>query len=154
MKYLILIISSLIVLPLVAQGHCGSCSAYASPAPQKVAPAKEVIALGAARQAQWISSDYYLVYEWNKKPKIGTHILKVKIFDRGKKQVNNLTLTADAFMPSMKGAHDTGDKAMKLNKKNEFAIPVYFMMLGDWEILLKIKQGNKEIAQAAVRLKI
>jgi len=143
----------LIVLPLFSQ-HCGSCAAgkKASLAPASVT--KEVTVLGAPKKAHWISKDHYVVYEWSKKPKIGTFILSVKVFDKAKKQITNMDITADAYMPSMKGSHDTGDKALKLNKKNDYAIPVYFMMLGDWEILLKFNLEGKHIASAAIRLDI
>ena len=78
----------------------------------------------------------------------------VNVYNKNKKQVNDLIVTADAYMPSMKGSHDTGDKKMQLNKKNQYAIPVYFMMLGDWEIELKFNKANKQIGNAFVKLDI
>ena len=153
MKRILLITTiALMFLPLFSQ-PCGSCTKGQATKPAYTAPtARQIIV--APRRAHWISNDYYITYEWNKKPKIGHFILLVRAFDKDKKPVTNLDFTADAYMPSMKGAHDTGDVKMQLNKKNQYAVPVHFMMLGDWEIHLKVTLNGKQVGSAFIKLDI
>ncbi len=152
-KIILLTAIAWIALTLAAQ-HCGSCTSrtQAQTTNNSVQNPKSIIP--GPKKAHWIDREHYVTYEWNKRPKIGTYILLVNVFDKDKKRVDNLILTADAYMPSMKGSHDTGDKAMKLNKKGQYVIPVYFMMLGDWEIELKFSKGNNRFANAYVKLDI
>ena len=78
----------------------------------------------------------------------------IRAFDKNRRPVTNLRLSANAYMPSMRGAHDTGDKPMQLNRSNRYAIPVNFMMLGDWEIEIKVNSGNSPLGKAYIRLNI
>ncbi len=150
---LTLIISSF--LPLMAQ-HCGSCPSGTTTTmtANKGTNSSAGKVISAPKRNHKIDNNYYITYEWNKSPKIGNYILLVNVFDNNKKRVTDLDLTADAYMPSMKGSHDTGDKPLRLNKKSQYAIPVHFMMLGDWEIELKLSKGEKKIGNAFVRLDI
>jgi len=143
----------MVLVPFTAQTHCGSCPTGQSATVSEKTEAPLMV-IASPKKAQWISKEYYVEYDWNKKPKIGSHILSVKVFDKSKKQVTDLDITADAYMPSMKGSHDTGDKALKQNKKGDYMIPVNFMMLGDWEILLKFSKANKLLSKAAINLEI
>ena len=52
----------------------------------------------------------YLIYGFDKKPKLGTVIMKVEIFTAEGKKDTSLEVKADAGMPSMRGAHETGDQ--------------------------------------------
>lgn len=152
-KLIILTVVAWFGFSLAAQ-HCGSCPSGMEAKTTNISVQNPKAIIPAPKKAHWIDKEHYITYEWNKSPKIGTYILLVNVFDKNKKRVDNLSLTADAYMPSMKGSHDTGDKAMRLNKKSQYAIPVYFMMLGDWEIELKFNKGNKQIANAFVKLDI
>lgn len=105
-----------------------------------------------ANRAHWLNDDYYITYQWDKRPRIGHHVLIVKLYNKDKQQVQELSITADAYMPSMKGAHDTGDVAMRLNNRGDYLVPVHFMMLGDWEIELKFSRDDKELTRAYVQL--
>ena len=88
-------------------------------------------------------NDYYLIYGFDKRPKLGTVIIKVEIFDNAGKKDTSLQVKADAGMPSMRGAHDTGDQAFTLSKKGDYLLPINIVMPGDWEIKLTvIKNGN------------
>lgn len=84
----------------------------------------------------WIGEVYYFLYEFDKTPKMGTAILKVQLFDKDGKQVTDLDITGQSGMPSMRGAHDSGEVAFKLNKKGDYLLPVNVVMPGDWEVLL------------------
>ncbi len=146
------IIALILVLPLMGQ-HCGSCQVAensSSPAKTSAAPQKQLT----ANKAVWISNDYYVKYSWQKKPKIGTDLLFVEVYGKDKKKVKDLSITADAYMPSMRGAHDTGDKPMKLNKNMKYVIDVNFMMAGEWGIDLKFAKNGKVFATALVKAKI
>ena len=84
----------------------------------------------------WIGEVYYFLYEFDKTPKMGTAILKIRLFDKDGKQVTDLEIIGQSDMPSMRGAHDSGEVAFKLNKKGDYLLPVNVVMPGDWEVLL------------------
>jgi len=92
-----------------------------------------------------IGNGGYLIYGFDKKPKMGTVIMKVEVFSLDGKQDTSLELLGDSGMPSMRGAHETGDQPFKLSKKGEYLLPVNIVMPGDWEIRLTIKKGGKVI---------
>ena len=86
---------------------------------------------------------YYLIYGFDKRPKLGNVIMKVEIFDNAGKRDTSLQVKADAGMPSMRGAHDTGNQIFALSKKGVYLLPISIVMPGGWEIKLTvIKNGN------------
>jgi hypothetical protein len=90
-----------------------------------------------------IGGDYYLIYGFDKKPKLGTVIMKVEIFTKAGKKDTSFEVKADAGMPSMKGAHETGDRPFTLSKKGDYLLPVNIVMPGNWEIRLTVlKKGE------------
>lgn len=90
-----------------------------------------------------IGNDHYFIYGFDKKPKLGTVIMKVEIFTKEGKKDTSFEAKADAGMPSMKGAHDTGDQPFKLSKKGDYLLPINIVMPGDWEIrLILLKEGK------------
>lgn len=92
-----------------------------------------------------IGSDYYFVYVFDKKPKLGTLIMKVDIYTKDGKRETSLQVKADAGMPSMKGAHETGDRSFTLSKKGSYLLPINIVMPGDWEVRLTILKAGKII---------
>jgi hypothetical protein len=86
---------------------------------------------------------YYLIYGFDKKPKMGMVILKVEIFTKEGKKETSFEVKADAGMPSMRGAHDTGEKPFKLSNKGDYLLPVNIIMPGDWDIRLTISKDGK-----------
>ena len=50
-----------------------------------------------------IGNDSYIIYGFDKKPKLGTVIMKVEVFTKDGKKDTSLDVTADAGMPSMRG---------------------------------------------------
>ena len=91
----------------------------------------------------WIHSDYYIIYGFDKKPKLGTIIMKVEVYTRAGKRDTSLEIMADSGMPSMKGAHETGDQPFRLSKKGDYLLPVNIVMPGDWEIRLTFLKDGK-----------
>ncbi|MGD1010859.1 MAG: FixH family protein [Candidatus Aminicenantales bacterium] len=100
------------------------------------AQAPEFKDLPKAGKKCWIGEVYYFIYEFDRTPKIGTAILKIRLFDKDGKQVTDLDITGQSDMPSMRGAHDSGEVAFKLNKKGDYLLPVNIVMPGDWEVRL------------------
>ena len=92
-----------------------------------------------------IGNDRYFIYGFDKKPKLGTIIMKVQIYTAGGKKDISLEVRADSGMPSMKGAHETGDRTFTLSKKGDYLLPVNIVMPGDWEIRLTIIKEGKVI---------
>jgi len=144
---LVLLIISILPLPLYAQGHKG----------QKAISKKDMASASETEQAKAyspmpdpgkkvpIGSGYYLIYGFDKKPKLGTLIMKVEIFtDEGNKDTS-FEVKADAGMPSMKGAHETGDRACKLSRRGDYVLPISIVMPGDWEIRLTILKDKNVI---------
>jgi hypothetical protein len=92
-----------------------------------------------------IGKDYYFIYGFDKKPKLGTVIMKVQIYTAGGKKDTSLEVKADVGMPSMRGAHETGDRSFKLSRNGDYLLPIDIVMPGDWEIRLTIIKEGKVI---------
>jgi len=146
---LLLLIISLLGLPPCAQSqhkpHSGSTvSEQALVYPSMPGPGKKVP----------IGTDYYLIYGFDKKPKLGTLIMKVEIFTKEGKKDTSMEVKADAGMPSMKGAHETGDRPFKLSKKGDYLLPIDIVMPGDWEIRVTFFKDGKVILRGSYQFNI
>jgi hypothetical protein len=116
---------------VAAASGAGSAQVYPSmPGPGKKVP---------------LGNEYYLIYGFDKKPKLGTVIIKVEVFTAQGKKDTSLDVMADAGMPSMKGAHDSGDRPFKLSNKGDYLLPISIVMPGDWEIRLTVQKEGKVI---------
>lgn len=140
---LLLAASSLLFLVLDAEGQQA----------QKTKPSRESPAASSAEPAYptmpgpgkkiFIGDDHYFIYSFDKTPKMGIVIIKVELYGRDGKRDTSLEAKADAGMPSMKGAHETGDRPFKISKKGDYLLPIDIVMPGDWEIRLSfVKQGK------------
>jgi nitrogen fixation protein FixH len=101
-----------------------------------------------------IGSDYYLIYGFDKKPKLGTVIMKVEIFTKEGKKDTSIEVKADSGMPSMKGAHETGDRSFKLSKKGDYLLPIDIVMPGDWEVRVTLLKGGKVIFRGSYQFDV
>jgi hypothetical protein len=90
----------------------------------------------------WIGEVNYFTWEFDKTPKMGTAILVVKIYDKDGKRVSDLAITGRSDMPSMRGAHDSGEVAFKTNKAGDYLLPVNIVMPGDWEVRLTFSRNG------------
>jgi hypothetical protein len=90
----------------------------------------------------WIGEVNYFTWEFDKTPKMGTSILIVKLYDKDGKQVSDLAITGSSDMPSMRGAHDSGEVAFKTNKAGNYLLPVNVVMPGDWEVRLTFSRNG------------
>jgi hypothetical protein len=100
-----------------------------------------------------IGNDNYLIYGFDKKPKMGTVIMKVQAYDSRGEKDTSLAITADSGMPSMAGMH-SGHHIFQLSKKGEYLAPVDITMPGDWEIKLTIMKDGKVIFRGSYRFDV
>ncbi len=140
---LIIIALTLTCLPLQAGSHEGHQMAAREGVTGGPAPALATMP-GPGKKVP-IGNGAYLIYGFDKKPKLGTIIMKVEVYTPDGKRDTSREVLADSGMPSMRGAHETGDQPFKLSRKGEYLLPVNIVMPGDWEIRLTIKKDGKVI---------
>jgi hypothetical protein len=93
-------------------------------------------------------------YEFDKTPKMGMVIVKIKLFDKGGTRTTELGIVGRADMPAMRGAHDSGDVAFKLNRKGDYLLPVNIVMPGEWEIRLVFMRGDEVVFRGALKFDV
>jgi len=101
-----------------------------------------------------LNDDYYFKYEFNEKPKMGMSILKIQVFDKKNNQVVPFKITGRSDMLSMRGAHDSGDVEFKLNRKNDYLLPVNVVMPGDWEIRVIVLLNDQAVFHGSIRFDV
>ena len=153
---LTLVIISLLCLPFVAESqqsnkskHSVDVAAASGAASTQVYPSMP----GPGKKVP-VGNEYYLIYGFDKKPKLGTVIMKVEIFTKEGKKDTSVEVKADADMPSMKGAHGTGDQPFKLSKKGDYLLPINIVMPGDWEIRLTVSKEGKVIFRGSYQFDV
>jgi hypothetical protein len=131
-----ILLSLIFAVPLIQQSaHAGTEGAAVYPVMSE--PGKKV----------QIGNGYYLVYVFDKQPKLGTIIMKVEIFTKEGKKDTSFEVKADTDMPSMRGAHATGNRPFVLSKKGDYLLPINIVMPGDWEIKLTVIKDGKVVAR-------
>lgn len=90
----------------------------------------------------WIGEVNYFTWEFDRTPKMGTAILVIKLYDKDGTRVTDLAITGRSDMPSMRGAHDSGEVAFKTNKAGDYLLPVNIVMPGDWEVRLTFSRNG------------
>jgi hypothetical protein len=141
-----------VMLPLAIWAQCANCPTQEGKSGSTVKMEKKVLA--GYNKANWLDANHYFTYSFVKKPKLGISILKVNVYDKKKKLVNEYEVFAAADMPSMRGMHESGDIKMKPNKKGELLAPLNFVMPGVWEVNLKFMKGGKQLHYGSFELKI
>jgi hypothetical protein len=101
-----------------------------------------------------IGNDLYLLYGFDKKPKLGTVIMKVEIFAKDGKKDTSFDVKADAGMPSMKGAHETGEQPFQLSKKGDYLLPINIVMPGAWEVRLTLSKAGKVVFRGSYQFDV
>lgn len=145
----------LAIVPKVslAQHNCANCPnklalATADSSAPKTAPVYSELP-GQGKKVK-IDDVTYFIYKFDKKPKMGTSVLKVQVFDKTGKRDTTLAIIGHSGMPSMKGAHDV-TAAFKLNKKGDYLMPVNVVMPGQWEIKLDFNKADKVIYRGSFK---
>jgi hypothetical protein len=123
-----------------------------SPETQTEEPAYEDLA-GPKKQC-WIGEDHYFVHRFVEPPKFGTAILKIELFDKNGERVTDLEIVGRADMPSMRGAHDSGEVAFKRNKKGDYLLPVNIVMAGEWEVRLHFLKGTDVVYRGSLKFHV
>jgi hypothetical protein len=95
-----------------------------------------------------IGEDYTFKYEFAEKPKMGTAILRVELFDKDGARAIDLEIVGSSDMPEMRGAHASSDVPFKLNKKGVYLLPVNVVMPGEWEVRLVFRRGETILYRA------
>lgn len=101
-----------------------------------------------------IDDAFSFIYEFTEKPKMGTAILRVRVFDREGNQSTPFSILGRSDMPSMAGAHDSGEQEFKLNQKGDYLLPVSVVMPGEWEVKLTFKRGDAVVFRGAFRFDV
>jgi hypothetical protein len=81
---------------------------------------------------------------------MGTAFLKIQVFNKKGEQIKPFTIFGRSDMPSMRGAHDSGDVEFKLNKKNDYLMPVNIVMPGDWEVRVTFLKDGKPVFTGSI----
>lgn len=90
----------------------------------------------------WIGEVNYFTWEFDKTPKMGTAILVIKLYDKDGRRVSDLAVAGRSDMPSMRGAHDSGEVAFRTNRAGDYLLPVNVVMPGDWEVRLTFSRNG------------
>ena len=101
-----------------------------------------------------LDPDHYFVYGFDKTPKLGTAIMKVEIFARNGDRDTTFVVKGDVDMPSMRGAHSTGDKQFSVSKKRVYLLPVPIAMPGEWEFKLTFEKDGKAVFHGVYRFEV
>jgi hypothetical protein len=101
-----------------------------------------------------ISANLFIAYEFSERPKLGLIVLKIRVFDKDGNKVTPLTIQGRSGMPSMPGHHDSGQVDFKLNRKNDYLLPVDVVMPGDWEVQLTFLKADKAIFYGRVNFDV
>jgi hypothetical protein len=96
-----------------------------------------------------LGATHYFTYGFAKPPKLGTAIMRLEIFTRDGVRNTSFIVKGDADMPSMRGAHSTGDKDFSVSAKGVYLLPVRLVMPGDWEVSFTFLKDGKLIFRGA-----
>ena len=102
----------------------------------------------------WIGEVDYFTWEFDKTPKMGTSILVIKLHDKDGKRISDLVIVGQSDMPSMRGAHDSGEVAFKTNKAGDYLMPVNVVMPGDWEVRLTFSRNGIVIFRGRITFNV
>ena len=134
----------LMALWLAAPAYSRTAKVANKPALQQVETPEYSELPGPGKKCR-IDDEFHFTYEFTEKPRMGTAILRVRIFDREGNQSTAFTVLSRYDMPSMAGAHDSGEQEFKLNKKGDYLLPVNIAMPGEWEVKLTFKRGESVV---------
>ena len=111
-------------------------------------------ALPAAGKKCVINDDFYFVYRFDKRPQLGTIIIKIELYNKQGNRDRSFKITGQSGMPSMGSAHNSGTVAFQLNKKGDYLLPVNVVMPGEWEVKLVFVKEDKTIFSGRILFKV
>jgi hypothetical protein len=101
-----------------------------------------------------IGPDHYFIYAFSSPPKLGTVVMRVEIFDRDGRRDKSFVVKGEVDMPSMRGAHKTGNKEFSLSAKGVYLLPVPLVMPGDWEFRFTFEKDGKTVMLGAYQFEV
>jgi hypothetical protein len=96
-----------------------------------------------------LGPDHYFIYGFVQAPKLGTAIMKVEIFTTDGRPDTTFVVKGDADMPSMRGAHATGDRNFQISAKGAYLLPIPLVMPGDWEVKFTFEKDDTIVLRGA-----
>ena len=100
-----------------------------------------------------IGNGLYMIYGFVEKPKIGSVIMKVQIFNKEGAKDTSFVVMAESWMPSMLEMK-SGNNTFKLSKNGDYLTPIGISMTGAWEIKLTITKGGKLIFRGSYKFDV
>lgn len=129
---------------LLLMTACGGQDSTPRPAPPPGAVAPGSSLLAAAGEKNPLPDGGWFTWQFAEKPKLGTMIVKVQVFDKTGARIQSAEVVGEYGMPSMR-YHDSGPVKFQLSKKGDYLLPVEVVMPGEWELLIRVKQDEQEI---------
>jgi hypothetical protein len=96
----------------------------------------------------------WFVYDFDKKPAMGSVIARVEVFGKDGKPDTSLKVTGNVDMPSMRGMHGSGDVLFQLNQKGVYLLPMSIVMPGEWELALSFARDGKVVYRGYHRFRV
>jgi hypothetical protein len=157
MKYHFIAAALLIAFPVCAAG------AAAVPAPPSAQD--QATGIKTPGHIDWIpvpgpgkrvklTDGFSFSYEFSQRPQMGTVILVIRVMDKNGDQVLPYKITGRSDMPSMRGAHDSGEVEFRTNKANNYLLPVNIVMPGDWEVRITFSLNDKAVFHGSIRFDV
>jgi hypothetical protein len=101
-----------------------------------------------------LGAEHYFTFSFEKQPKLGNAIMKVDIFTLSGQRDISFIVKGDLDMPSMRGAHSSGEKNFAVSAKGFYLMPVQLVMPGDWEFRFTFEKKGKPVFRGAYRFDI
>ncbi|MCX8159909.1 MAG: FixH family protein [Candidatus Saccharicenans sp.] len=115
---------------------------------------EEIPVLKPAGKKNELPGGRYFTWEFSQTPKMGTVILRLEVFDQKGGKITSLKVGGRSDMPSMRGHHDSGEVAFKLNNQGVYLLPVNIVMPGDWEIILTFRDGDNVLYRGRILFRV
>lgn len=141
-----ILLASLILFPLLgcakpAEQTAGS----ANPAPAAAAvPGDGLSLLAPEEKPNSLPNGGWFTWKFTEKPKLGAVIVKVQAYGKDGAQEKPYEVIGEFGMPSMR-AHDSGPVKFQTNRKGDYLLPVNIVMVGEWELVIRVKKDKNEI---------
>lgn len=115
----------------------------------KPAQAAKPAPLAASGDKNPLPGGGWFTWEFDKKPQLGTLIVKIRAYGKDGKQQSPFKITGESGMPSMR-AHDSGPAPFQLNRKGDYLLPVDVVMPGQWRITVRVSKDGSEISAGEI----
>lgn len=118
---------------------------FGGPSPGGGIEDPEVVDLPKAGKKIPIDDEFYFIYNFAEKPRLGPVILRIQVFDRNGEKAMPFSVLTEYDMPSMRGAHASGLQEFKISNRGDYLLPVNVVMPGEWEVVLHFKKGEETV---------